>query len=203
MFIKTDIVIHILKKIDMIDGPHRSLSMPRHWKSFAMRADKKAFSMSESAEYLYAAIIKDWKKEISISVLQKITQMLDSNQFVIFEGQEIEQLKLYRKESSGYVMRITLLDYLIDSLSTSPIKHNRLHEAFCSAISDHMMRRIRQIQEHYVRESGQNRAYRVIERMQSSVSELGIEEIANDILDLKLNRTPKKRNDLDDGVDLQ
>ena len=188
----------------MIDGPHRSLSLPRHWKAFARRAEKEAFSASEITECFHDTMIKDGKKEIPLPFLKKVTRILDSDQNVMFKDQAIEQLMLLRKESSGCLMRISLLDYLIFSLSTKVIKDNRLHDVVCNVITDHSMRRIRQFKEHYILDSGQSCANRVIERTKSCISEANINEIAKNILDpdFKMKRTRKKRTSIDDGVEL-
>jgi hypothetical protein len=81
----------------MSDGPHRSLSMRRHWKDFAERAAKAAFSPDQVCEALPLAL----KRDILEAPIEAMREILDNRKPDLFSTHHIEKLEELRRSCPG------------------------------------------------------------------------------------------------------
>ena len=161
--------------------------------------------MDEVFSNFSEALKNDWNKAISKPFFEKIKTILHNQEMSIFNYQETEMLEMLQNEASGYPLRKLFLDYAIKTVLEKNMKNDGLLEAVCNALTDRAMRGTRQVEEHYLRESGPTGAHKVRIRIESCINQSGISEIAQTVLqpDNKGKRTPTKRTDLDDGVALK
>ena len=186
----------------MSDGPHRSLPMPPGWKRLAERADNKAYSPEEVRDALPAALRQDWRAEVPDSVINKVRDILDS-QNSLFGDQRAERLEALREEIAGYNLANTFLDYAIQEVGRGRSGPEALKEAASAALSDRAARGVRQVEEHYWRESTQGRVAHVRERIETGVTQSDMAAIAGRLVGIDDGRGLQrlaKQTGIDEGV---
>ena len=107
----------------MSDGPHRSLPMRRHWKDFAERSAKAAFSSGEVSEALPHAI----KKDILEAPIKEVREIMGGG--TLFPEMRIEGLDALRQTHRG-AAATHLIDCAIEAaangLNGEPVLRSRL-----------------------------------------------------------------------------
>jgi hypothetical protein len=189
----------------MSDGPHKSLNMPRSWKKLAERADKRSYAAEEVREALPSALMRDWRAEVSESFCRQVQTILCDTQSSLFDDQKITKLEALRIQTAGYPLGNVFLDYAVRSAHKNGSANDALMEAVCNTLKDRALRGARQIEEHYRRESTDNRAIRVRQRIEQGIEASNIVLIANRLITTEKSGAQlrvKKRTGLDDGVQL-
>ena len=189
----------------MSDGPHRSLEMRRSWKKLAERADKNVFTQEDVREALEVALERDWRVEVPEILNRRVESILHDTQISFFENQVVKQLEALRGVAAGYPLGGMFLDYAIQAAEKGLTGDDGLKVACCNALEDRAMRRVRQVEEHYLRRSKQCRATHVRKRIQDTVIQSDFEAIAD--ICLQMNKSENLRGlvrhtGLDDGVQL-
>ena len=136
----------------MSDGPHRSLNMPRGWKRLAERADNKAYAPEEVRDALPEALEHDWRAEVPDNVCRRVRDILSDSQSSLFGDQRAKRLEALRRETAGYALGNTFLDYAIRAAARGRCGDEALREAAGKALTDRAARGARQVEEHYYRE---------------------------------------------------
>lgn len=189
----------------MSDGPHRSLPMPPGWKKLAECADKRAFSDEEVCDRLRVALEKDWRKEMPDALVCKFREILSDNQTDFFCNQTTHRLKLLRKEAAGYPIRGLFLDNTIRAVEQGHSGDKVLIEAVRQVLSDYAVRRVRQVEEHYLRKSTQRHTTHVTQRIKDAIGGWDSESTGRRLLYVDKSeylRASAKQMGLDDGVQL-
>lgn len=177
--------------------------MRRGWKQLAERADKNAFAPEEICDAIPRALEQDWRAEVPQSLPRQIRAILEDNQSSLFGDQRLEKLEALRSNAAGYPLAGVFLDCAIQTAASGKAGDQAISEAVRGALMDRVARGIRQVEEHYRRESTQNRAMNVRERMESTVTQTDISAIIERVVGTgkaALPRMPAKQAGLDDGV---
>ena len=188
----------------MIDGPHRSLNMPPHWKSLAMQADMEGYSTDDMKCKFEQTLNKEWNSSIDRNFLNKVKTILANPPLPRFEYCVSEDLELLKNECSGNLHAKLLLDYAINSVRNGQMKSDVSNEFVCNFLIDRSMRSVRQIEEHYLRKSGRSAALKVKSRIERCLEFSLFSNMANNILrsDAGKIKTSKRQTGLDEGVPL-
>ena len=189
----------------MSDGPHRSLNMPRGWKTLAKRADNRAYAAEEVRDALPAALEQDWRAEVPDRLCRQVREILGDSQSVLFGDQRSERLEALRRETAGYVLGNAFLDYAIQAAERGRIGDEALREATGKALSDRAASGARQVEEHYCRESTQRRAAHVRGRIEAGITQCDMAGIVGRVVGtdgIEGPRRPAKQTGIDEGVRL-
>lgn len=188
----------------MSDGPHKSLGMRPGWKKFAKRADKAAYEPDQVADALPDALEEDWRAERCNEFAQEIRDVLGDGRQIQLFTQEVEGKldDLKKVTGAGYPLRRMLLEAVQQSIESGK-PTDPLLEGTVNALHNLTARGIRQVEEHYQRESTNKRADKVRSRMESGAGQTSLESVARRLLKIDGGSSPpsaNKHNDLDDGV---
>lgn len=188
----------------MSDGPHRSLKMRRAWKKFAERSDKSAYASEQVCDAILNALEQDWRAEVPENFPRQIRAIMGDRQSSLFGDQRIEKLEALRSGIAGHPLASVFLDCAIQVAASGKTGDESVREAASAALTDRAARGIRQVEEHYRRESTHNRATNVRERMDSGIARADISAIAGGLIgtDKAVQpRTPTKKTGLEEGVE--
>jgi hypothetical protein len=183
----------------MADGPHKSLPMSRVWKKVARQADNQACGIDEVRAALLEALYRD-VRGIPAKLMQGIKDVLLGDPRLSLGG----ELETLRQAAAGSPFGNTILDFVIYAKDCNLEGREALIQGVTDAAIDRTDRRLRQIEEHYRRESNAGRASRLASRTAAAAE--GIEVFAQTLMRSALfsvGKTPSlssKKNGLDDGV---
>jgi len=189
----------------MSDGPHKSLPMPRAWKKLAECADKTAYHPDEVTEAARYALERDWQQEVPKSFLANARKALD--QLNLFPEHLVIALQKLRTTVAGNHLCNLVLDYAIHAAREGKAGEAALHDAVKNAAIDYTARRSRQVEEHYLRKARRaplERSRAVRRRLNDAFQNAQTEKVVKQLIDPKEKPAHKikKRNGLDDGVEL-
>lgn len=188
----------------MSDGPHRTLPMRPAWKALAERADNVNFTPEQVAESMRPALIGDWQAEVPKALVDAVASVLgDGLQAGLFAGDKEELNRLRAGSDSPLVA--ALVDAAGDVLADGGRGPEAIEQAVEAALLDRALREIRSVEEHYLRRSASGRAANVRARLEGSVAQASIGELARSIVQgvTAAGRfRPAKRDGLDEGVPL-
>jgi hypothetical protein len=183
----------------MSDGPHKSLPMRPGWKRLAECADNRAFAPDEVSRALIPALEQDCRQEIPTSFLDA----LQNTYGTLFNERLSEQLEALRP-ATGHGLGRCVLDHALRRAANGETGIDASVKAVTDALVDRATRGTRQVEEHYCRESTNNRARDVRARLEEAVGSATVEGLARRLL--KLDPGPPssgiKQQGLDDGVKL-
>lgn len=185
----------------MSDGPHRSLNMTRAWKRVAERSDKRSFSSDEVSEAFVGALEKDCVRDITPGFLDTAWRIFSDAEPLLFVSNISDQLETLRRQAGNGIGR-SLLEQAILGAERGKTGREGFVEALKNAIGDRAAKAIRQVEEHYCRESSNPRADRVRERMEAGISGAAIDGLARKLLKAEQSKEskPLMKQGLDDGV---
>ena len=175
------------------------------WKQLAERADNSAFAPGEVADALHTALESDWRKEVPASVLEKIWSILRTPIWPPFRDNLTVRLESLKEDTAGYPLGSTFLDFAIRAVAKGSAGIGALREAAFNALADRATRGLRQIREHYVRESRHDRVADLTERIRCFLDRSHLMTLVERFLQKGKNekiRKPAKKTGLDDGVEL-
>ena len=169
------------------------------------RAHNTAFGPEEVRDALPEALEPDWRAEVPESLCRQVRNILGDRQISLFGDQRTERLKALRRETAGRNLSGIFLECAIQATEQGRSGDEALREAAGNALSDRALRGVRQVEEHYRRESTQYRAAHVRGRIEAGVTQLDMAGIAGRLVgtdESKGLRRPAKQTGLDDGVRL-
>lgn len=181
----------------MSDGPHKSLPLRPGWKRAAEYADNFAFGPQEVGHALLPALEQDCREEIPPGFLDSLQNTCGG----LFSEQIGEQLEGLRP-ASGHGLGRSVLDHALRRTAGGEKGLDVPQKALADALRDRAARCVRQIEEHYCRESTDNRAADARKRLEDAVGRADIKGLAGRLL----NHAPaapsssSKQQGLDDGV---
>jgi hypothetical protein len=190
----------------MSDGPHRSLPMRQGWRNLAERADRCAFEPEQVADAVPDALGDDWREEGCDEVVRDVRAVLgNGRQPSLFAGEKQDALDALKKLSgAGYQLRRLVLDSVAQAVDDGFIGTDALVEGAANALAVRCGAGVRQVEEHYLRKSTDNRAANVRQRIEKGGAMSDFKGMARRFLKIEgsSNVTPaKKQHDgLDDGV---
>lgn len=187
----------------MSDGPHRSLPMGRRWKKLAECLDNASFSTDDLCERRDSAILGEFKREVSDSLMAGLRDILcSSDQGSLFgpSGDEIENLRMH---TSGSSVGNLLLDCAIDAVNSGVSGEAALAAACNETANEIFDRHGRGMAEHYQRETGAKRASHFQARMQSVQDGRSMDSLVKRIVEggrAMVIRAPTRHTGIEDGV---
>jgi len=189
----------------MSDGPHRSLPMRRAWKELAKRADKRTYDATEVQEALRHALASDWKNEVSPALISALKDVFSGRDNSLGFGKiALDQLEAAKPLAAGSVFGTNAVSWCIRAVKEGRVDKAAFYEAIGSAIRERGFAASRQVEEHYLRKSTENRAANVRQRIEKGGAMSDFKGMARRFLkiDGSSNGSPaKKQHDgLDDGV---
>jgi hypothetical protein len=107
----------------MSDGPHRSLPMRRHWKDFAERSAKAAFSPDQVSEALPHAL----KKEILEAPIKEIRDIMGGDS--LFPEMRIQCLDALRQAYRGSAAATHVIDCAVEATARGLLGEAGTHAA--------------------------------------------------------------------------
>jgi hypothetical protein len=160
----------------MSDGPHRSLPMRRHWKDFAERSAKAAFSPDQVSEALPHAL----KKEILEAPIKEIREIMGGGS--LFPEMQIERLEALRQAHRGSAAATHVIDCAVEAAAGGLTGEVGTHAALKNAIEDTTRDALRGIEEHYQRETSSRSAGYVRTRLDTARQQLNCGALARELL---------------------
>jgi hypothetical protein len=178
--------------------------MRKGWKRVAESADNKAFSAAEVREAIVPALEEDCHGEISSEFIRGLRRVCLPKEASLFESDAAPSLEGLRSATGAGLARV-VLDYALKHAANGQAAQEIPQKALTDALVDRAARGMRQVEEHYCRESTAPRANQVRERIEEAIGGTDIGGLARRILERDGNasgpRAPK-RDGLDDGVEL-
>lgn len=187
----------------MSDGPHRSLPMGKRWKKLAVCLDNASFSTDDLCERRDSAILGEFKREVSDSLMAGLREIpCSSDQGSLFgpSGDEIENLRMH---TSGSSVGNLLLDCAIDAVNSGVSGEAALAAACNETANEIFDRHGRGMAEHYQRETGAKRASHFQARMRSVQDGRSMDSLVSRIVEggrAMAIRAPTRHTGLEDGV---
>jgi hypothetical protein len=160
----------------MSDGPHRSLPMRRHWKDFAERSAKAAFSPDQVSEALPHAL----KKEILEAPIKEIRDIMGGDS--LFPEMRIERLDALRQAHRGSAAATHVIDCAVEATARGLLGEAGTHAAVKNAIEDTTRDALRGIEEHYQREASSRSAGYVRTRLDAARQQLDCDALTRELL---------------------
>jgi hypothetical protein len=186
----------------MSDGPHKSLGMRPGWKKFAKRGDKAAYDCDQVAEALPDALIDDWRAERCSELIDRIKAVLKDGQRHLFDQNDDGRLEALRGVSGvGYPLRMMLLDNIEQCIERGLATPDAILEGSKNTLQDRALRGIREVEEHWQRESTDRRAAKVRQRLEEGTAQTSMDALARRLLkiDPPSSSSPPTRDGLEDG----
>jgi hypothetical protein len=188
----------------MSDGPHRSLPMRRPWKTVAECADNAAFEVEEIREFILPALENDCRREMRHEFLDDLHRVCANQEASLFKTDIRPVLEGLRRKANVGMERL-VLDHAIHTAANGASGRGIAEKAVGRALNDRGASGIKQVEEHYFRESSAKRAHNVRDRMEQAITGADLESMSRRLLDGRQKSAapkPSKRQGLDDGVKL-
>lgn len=192
----------------MSDGPHRSLKMRPRWKKWAKCADTDAFTQEDVTKRLAPALAQDWQEEIGSSGLASDVRAIfgDGRQTSFLPSDKTDRLEDLRHKTAGMPFAAKFLDNCIYIARQGFDGPPALHEATSLTLHERAIGGVRQVEEHYCRESNNHRAATVRSRMEAGITRNSIDGLASKMLSPSpggsKNFRVSKQSGVDDGVQI-
>ncbi len=191
----------------MSDGPHKSLNMKSGWKKVAERADLAAFEPKQVSDKLMSALQDDWAEESCDELVRGIKEIMgDTRQASLLDDNKAGELESARRElSAGHGLKQLVLDSVIQAVETGRDRSDALQQGIQNAVTELAARGARQVEEHYIRKSNEERAINVRSRLNQAIELAPIADFSRRAAGLRslvpLTKAQKLQT-LDDGVSL-
>jgi len=187
----------------MSDGPHRCLPRRKGWKEASRRADTAAFAPNEIALAIEPAIATDWLKDISSDLIPALDRCFGRGDQMSLLAASPEAIAALCPMVVGSPLGSLILDCAGQVAAEGLNGTHAMERVVADALSEWACRGVRQIEEHYRRESNPRRAFDVRTRLETGISQISFTETARQILGTgrpPIERRPAKATGLDDGV---
>jgi len=180
--------------------------MRKGWKAFAELADTPAFQTPEIAAALVDALSEDWREEVSPEVLNGLREALaNSRQTGAFGTDLSSRLDELRRTATGKPLALTLIECADQIAAKGQSGDDALEHAARKALDLRISRGIRQVEEHYLRKTDEQRAASVRGRCEQAADGTSIDGIARSLTKIDPGAAPErasKKDGIDDGVPL-
>lgn len=184
----------------MSDGPHRSLPMRPWWKQVALRADKKAFDVSECAEAYTVALGREAAEGLRPTFIRCLKDAhKEPGLFGATESAHLQKLEAVTP------LERRVLDNIAVLTPDEQAGADCFFNACANALKNEIPRYSKQIEEHYLRASGPAHARRERQRLDDAGEKADVEGLLRNLLrpdGVRSAPVLKKKTELDDGVSL-
>ena len=191
----------------MSDGPHRSLPMSKGWKKVAEWADNSNFDSGQIAEILAQEVVRDFRKAIPEGVITLLIREFQDREGDLFPDERTQCVVNIDQLLDGSPLGRLLFDCAEQRLDAGEVGQQGIETAVRSAVREQLLRRERQIEEHYLRcrESSVERAAKVRAGIEGGIGQVSVEEVARRVLRLAPSRSSRagQRTGVDEGVPLR
>lgn len=160
----------------MSDGPHKSLPLRPHWRTFAQRAAKAAYALDEVRDTLAYAI----KRDVLQAPIKNIREIMDSD--TLFSSMRIEKLEALRSRHPGSAPAQLAIDCAVAAAGKGLTGQAGTHAAITMAIEDTTRSAMRSIEEHYQREAHPRSSRYVRERQLAARQQFDCGALASELL---------------------
>lgn len=189
----------------MSDGPHRSLPMRNGWKKLAERGDGKLHTAEQVSAAVPLALADDWKEERCDGFIKGVKNiLLGGDQNTLFKPSKEETIDALRKlPGSGYPLRGMLRDAFVQAVQDGHSGEAALVKGTADGLTIRCSAGARQVEEHYLLKSNENRATHVRGRIEDGASRADFNTMARAFCELNKPSGPSaasKYDSLDDGV---
>ncbi len=186
----------------MIDGPYRTLHLPRHWKKVAEYAETPSYSSEEIESALKAAL----RKDVPQSDLKQIRRLAaNSCQEKLFPCGPLGQIKSEQKELGCSPLGRSLQKWVIIYAGPGKQPSVAAKLTLFSALEEHAQAMIYAIEEHYLAEleRGKPPGEPISKRLQEAYQGIEFQDLASSLLysstEKPIVKPPTRRADLDYG----
>jgi len=180
--------------------------MRKPWKAVAEVADTAASSLSEVVPRMLNALSKDWREEISPRLLSALRDMFArAEQVMMFPEDRCAELDRLSRAAVGLPLARVFIECADRVLAGGQYGEAGMEAAARSALELHVTRGVRQVEEHYLRESSAPRAGRVRDKLEQAASGCDLTGWARRLTRIDQGPTtvrPPKNDGLDDGAPL-
>ncbi|MCC6946408.1 MAG: hypothetical protein IT539_01440 [Bradyrhizobiaceae bacterium] len=189
----------------MSDGPHRSLPMRNGWKKLAERGDGKLHTPEQVSAAVPLALADDWKEERCDGFMKGVKNiLLEGDQNTLFKPSKQETIDALRNlPGSGYPLRAMLRDALVQAVDDGHNGEAALVKGTADGLAIRCSAGARQVEEHYLLKSNENRATHVRGRIEDGAFRSDFDAMARSFCNLNKASSPSainKYDSLDDGV---
>jgi hypothetical protein len=189
----------------MSDGPHRSLPMRKPWKELAKRGDQCVYDAEQVTEAATSALVSDFRNEVPwslINALKSIFGGLDNS--LRLPEIAIQQLHDLKSLAPGSVFARNAIEWSIQLVNEGRLELDAVYVAIGLAAKARGYANTRQIQEHVLRKTNQNRADSVAARLKSAIEGLSEGSLGSILMNRQSagQRRLSKSSSLDAGVPL-
>lgn len=189
----------------MSDGPHKTLPMRSGWKRLSERADKAGYATAEVAAAVCPALADDWRAEMSDSIVRRVRMVVgaDAGGF-LFSDQADRDLAALRGVAPSPLAGL-YIDCVRDALTEGFRGEDACVAGAEAALSERAASGIRQVEEHYRRNSGTVRTNNVRYRLDAATNAAPIRELAREVLTGRrgpVGVPPAKRTGIEEGPQL-
>ncbi|MCR6734080.1 MAG: hypothetical protein NVV83_08335 [Afipia sp.] len=160
--------------------------MRRHWKDFAGRSAKAAFSPDQVSEALPHAL----KKEILEAPIKEIRDIMGGDS--LFPEMRIERLDALRQAHRGSAAATHVIDCAVEAAARGLTGEAGTHAAVKNAIEDTTRDALRGIEEHYQREASPRSSGYVRTRLDAARQQLDSDALTRDLLSSE--KPPSRRS---------
>lgn len=183
----------------MSDGPHKSLPMKRRWKRVAERASKPAYTAEQLHEAVDVALREDWRAEVT-SEFRAALDIAVGDGLLFADQAQRDVQELGRRFASP--LQSAILDEVAGALDMGLRDQLAIEAGVAGALAQRGFRAVRQIEEHIVRDLGRAPPG-LRERLEGSISEARVRDIAKDVLAGSRRRArPVRYDGIEDGPPL-
>jgi hypothetical protein len=179
--------------------------MRNGWRKLAERGDGRLHSSEQVSEAVPLALGDDWKEERCDDFVEAAKSILmgpDQNTLFKLSNDEIIQA-LRNLPGSGFPMRRTLLDSLVQAVEDGSVGEEALVKGTADALAIRGGSGARQVEEHYLRTSSENRANNVRSRIEDGIACSDFNAIAKQFCKLEKPPASRKYDGLDEGVPIR
>lgn len=180
--------------------------MRRRWKAVAEVADTEATSLSEIVPRMLNALSQDWREEITAGLQAALRDIFArADQLLMFPEQRRSELDRLSRDTAGQPLARVLIECVDQSLTGGQYGEEGLENAARRALELHVTRGVRQVEEHYLRESTAPRAGRVRDNLGQAAASCDLTSWARRLTRIDEGPTTvrlPKSDGLDDGAPL-
>lgn len=189
----------------MSDGPHRSLPMPKAWKEFARKGDKKIYGVDEVRDAAVYALSRDFANEVSGTLLRALRNIFDGiGNSLLMRDVALQSLNDTQHLAAGSVFGSAAVRWCEEYVQAGAFGRDNFHEAIGCAVQERGYAGQKQVQEHYLRESSARRADGVASRIGDAIDSLSPRDLGRSFTgDGERASAPRKQMDIDQGVPLR
>jgi hypothetical protein len=182
------------------------MPMRRPWQRVAERADKRSFTVEEVSRALEPALEQDCWDELRPDFFSRLRGVVEEPS--LFRESVVAGIEAMQPEAGAGLER-AVIDRVSCLCALSPADMDGLavmKKAVRGALQNAANQRIRQVEEHYLREGSSPRAANVRNRLEGGRDCTDFAALAERILGIAPPGAPKaplRRTGLDDGVSLR